>query len=116
MNINPANINPLWNGILIRQKKAEEKTTGGIIMPDEVKDRGEHSEIYAEIHTVGSTAFEEFDDATQTYIKRDGYPKVGDTVMFKKYSGGNFIDHFDSEDGYRYRLIDQTDILAVIKE
>lgn len=113
--VDPKNIKPVWNGVLVRQKKSKEKTAGGIYMPDESKERGEHQEIFAEIYAVGSMAFQEFDEETRKYVMRDGYPKVGDSIMFQKYSGGNFIDGFE-DDNFLYRLIDQTDVLAVIKE
>lgn len=112
--MDPKKIKPVWNGVLIRQKKAEEKTKGGVWMPDDAKDRDEHQEIFAEVYTVGSMAFQEFDEETNKYIVRDGYPKVGDTVMFRKYAGGNFIESFEDDD-YRYRLVDQTDIIAVVE-
>ena len=112
--MDPKNIKPVWNGVLIRQKKAAEKTKGGLFLPDDAKDRDEHQEILAEIVALGSMAFEEFNEETSSYAKREGYPEVGDTVMFRKYAGGNFIDGFEDDD-FRYRLVAQTDIIAVVE-
>lgn len=68
---------PLHDRVLVRRIEAEEKTAGGIIIPDTAKEKPQEGEVVA----VGEGAFNQAGDR----IKPD--VKVGDKIMFGKWSG-----------------------------
>ena len=68
---------PLHDRVLVRRIEAEEKTAGGIIIPDNAKEKPAEGEVLA----VGEGAYNDDGDR----IKPD--VKVGDRVLFGKWSG-----------------------------
>ena len=68
---------PLHDRVLVRRIEAEEKTAGGIIIPDNAKEKPSEGEVIA----VGEGAYNEDGDR----IKPD--VKAGDRVLFGKWSG-----------------------------
>lgn len=71
------NIRPLHDRILVRRVSEDEKTAGGIIIPDSAKEKPQRGEVVA---------------AGNGRVSQDGktFPlevKAGDTVLFGKYSG-----------------------------
>ncbi len=87
---------PLGNRLLIKPIKEEEKTEGGIVLPDSAKEKPMKAEVIA----VG-----EGEDI------KDFDLKVGDKVIYSKYSGTEI--KIDDEE---YIIIDAEDILAKIEE
>ena len=88
------NIKPLADRVLILPAPAEEKTIGGIIIPDTAKEKPLQGEVVA----VGNGTKDE-----------EMVLKVGDTVLYGKYSGTE-IEH----DGVKYLMMRQSDVLAVL--
>ncbi len=88
------NIKPLADRVLILPAPAEEKTVGGIIIPDTAKEKPLQGEVVAVGH---GTKDEEM------------VLKVGDTVLYGKYSGTE-IEH----EGVKYLMMRQSDVLAVL--
>ena len=88
------NIKPLADRVLILPAPAEEKTIGGIIIPDTAKEKPLQGKVVAEGH---GTKDEEM------------VLKEGDTVLYGKYSGTE-IEH----EGEKYLIMRQSDILAVL--
>ena len=88
------NIKPLADRVLIKPIAAEEKTIGGIIIPDSAKEKPLKGEVVA----VGNGTKDE-----------DMLLKVGDTVLFGKYAGTE-LDF----DGEKYLIMRQSDVLAII--
>ena len=88
------NIKPLADRVLILPAPAEEKTIGGIIIPDTAKEKPLQGEVVAVGH---GTKDEEM------------VLKVGDTVLYGKYSG-NEIEF----EGVKYLMMRQSDVLAVL--
>lgn len=89
-----ANIKPLADRVLIRPTAAEEKTIGGIIIPDSAKEKPLRGEVVA---TGNGTKDEEM------------ILHVGDTVLYGKYAGTEL-----EYDGEKYLIMKQGDVLAVI--
>jgi chaperonin GroES len=71
-------LNPLDDRVVIRRLEAEEKTAGGIVLPDTAKEKPQKGEVLA----VGPGKLIE---ATGKRVPPE--VKVGDTVLFGKYSG-----------------------------
>ncbi len=85
-------IQPLADRVLIKPISAEEKTVGGIIIPDSAKEKPAKGEVIA----VGSGTK---DDAMVL--------AVGDIVLYGKYSGTE-IEH----EGEKYLIMRQNEVLA----
>ena len=88
------NIKPLADRVLVEPAPAEETTAGGIIIPDTAKEKPQRGKIVA----VGNGK----PDEPMTV-------KVGDTVLYGKYSGTEL-----SFDGNDYLMMRESDILAII--
>ena len=93
------NIKPLADRVVIKPAEAEEKMSGGIIIPDTAKEKPQKGEIVA----VGPG---KVSDAGQTIAPT---VKVGDVVLYGKYSGTEV-----SVDGEDYLIVRESDILAVL--
>ncbi len=87
-------IKPLADRVLIEPLAAEEKTSSGIIIPDTAKEKPQKGTIIA----VGPGTKDEKMEV-----------KVGDVVLYGKYSGTEL-----SIDGKDYLIMRQSDILAII--
>ena len=88
------NIRPLADRVLIKPAAAEEKTLGGIIIPDSAKEKPLKGEVVA----VGNGTKDE-----------EMVVKEGDTVLYGKYAGQEI-----NVDGTDYLIMKQQDILAII--
>ncbi|MDR1809498.1 MAG: co-chaperone GroES [Prevotella sp.] len=88
------NIKPLADRVLIKPAAAEEKTVGGIIIPDTAKEKPLKGEVLA----VGNGTKDE-----EMLLKK------GDTVLYGKYAGTEL-----ELDGEKYLIMRQSDILATI--
>ena len=88
------NIKPLADSVLIKPAPAEEKTAGGIIIPDTAKEKPLQGEVLA---TGNGTKDEEM------------VLKAGDTVLYGKYAGTEV-----EFDGVKYLIMRQSDVLAVL--
>jgi len=87
------NIKPLADRVLIIPAPAEEKTIGGIIIPDTAKEKPLKGEVVA----IGQGTKDE-----------EMVLKVGDTVLYGKYAGTEL-----EVEGDKYLIMRQSDILAV---
>ena len=88
------NIRPLADRVLIKPAEAEQKTASGIIIPDTAKEKPQRGEVIA----VGKGT----KDCEMTV-------KVGDQVLYGKYSGTEI--HVDGVD---YMIMKESDIYAII--
>ncbi|MGQ2936044.1 MAG: co-chaperone GroES [Sphingopyxis sp.] len=90
---------PLHDRVLIRRIEAEEKTAGGIIIPDTAKEKPQEGEVVA----VGTGA--RADNGTITPLD----VKVGDRVLFAKWGGQEI-----KVDGEELQILKESDILGVL--
>lgn len=88
-------IQPLADRVLIAPAQAEEKTVGGIIIPDTAKEKPLQGRVVA----VGEGKKDE-----------PMVLKEGDTVLYGKYSGTE-IEH----EGEKYLVMRQSDVVAILK-
>ena len=93
------NIKPLSDRVVIKPAEPDEKVQGGIIIPDTAKEKPQKGEIVA----VGPGKASESGDIIPMSVK------VGDTVLYGKYSGTEVT--IDNKD---YLIVREIDILAVI--
>ena len=94
-----ANIRPLHDRIIVKRLKEEEKTKGGIIIPDTAKEKPVEGEVLA----VGNGKALE----NGTIRKLD--VKAGDRVLFGKYSGTEV-----NIGGVEHTLLREEDIFAIL--
>ena len=92
-------LKPLADRVVVRTLEAEEKTAGGLFIPDTAKEKPQQGEVMAV--GPGKTA----DDGTQ--IKME--VKVGDKILYGKYSGTEV--RIDNED---YLIMRESDIFAIL--
>lgn len=92
--------------VIVRPDPVEKESVGGIILyatdADAKKERA--AGVYGTLVAVGPTAWKGFDSG-------EPWAKVGDRVMFAKYSGKTFKDDSTDDD---FVLLNDEDILAVI--
>ncbi len=94
------NVTPLGDKILVRRLQAEEKTAGGIVLPDTAKEKPKEGKIIA----LGSGKL--LEDGS-----RGGFQvKKGDRVLFASYAGTEV-----KIDGEEFLLMPEEDVLAVVK-
>ena len=91
---------PLHDRVLVRRIEAEEKTAGGIIIPDTAKEKPQEGEVVA----VGPGARAE--DGTVTALD----VQAGDRILFGKWSGTEV-----RIDGEELLIMKESDILGVIE-
>lgn len=94
------NLKPLGDKVIVEVLSAEEKTKGGIILPDTAKEKPQEAKVIA----VGSGKTLENGKVVAPEVK------TGDIVIFGKYSGSE-VKVNDKE----YLIIDADDILAIVK-
>ncbi len=95
-------IKPLGDRIVIKRSEAQEKTTGGILLPDSAKNKPQKGTVLA----VGPGRMVK--DGTRRPLQ----VKVGDTVLFTNWAG----DEFKESRGENILLMREEDVLAVIDE
>ena len=88
-------IKPLSDRVLITPAEAEEVTVGGIIIPDSAKEKP----LKGTVTAVGNGTKDE-----------EMVVKVGDTVLYGKYSGTEL-----EVEGVKYLMMRQSDILAIVE-
>ena len=88
------NIKPLADRVLVLPAPAEEKTVGGIIIPDSAKEKPLKGNVIA----IGNGTKDE-----------EMVVKPGDTVLYGKYAGTEI-----ELDGEKYLIMRQSDILGIL--
>ena len=94
-------VRPLHDRLIVKRLEEEDKTKGGIIIPDTAKEKPIEGKVIA---------------AGEGRIKKDGKKipmevKMGDRILFAKYGGTEV-----KLDGEEYLMMKEDDVLAVIEE
>ena len=92
-------LKPLGDRVVIRVLEQEEKTASGIFLPDTAKEKPSQGEVVA----VGPGKLQ--DDGKRVALD----VKVGDKIIFSKYSGTEV-----KFEGTKYLIVSERDILAII--
>jgi chaperonin GroES len=96
-------LRPLGDRVVVRRQAAEDKTPGGIILPDTAKNKPQRGKVLA----VGPGKL--LKDGTRRPLQ----VKEGDTVLFTSWAGDEFKER---STGDEILLMREEDILAVIEE
>ncbi|MCF7740241.1 MAG: co-chaperone GroES [Candidatus Marinimicrobia bacterium] len=92
-------VKPLGDRVLVKPVQTDEKTSGGIFVPDSAKEKPQKGEIVA----VGPGKRNKDGDRIPLDVKE------GDMVIYGKYSGSDF-----SFEGTEYKIMNETDVLAIV--
>ena len=94
-------LKPLDDRIVIKQSEAEEKTTGGIILPDTAKEKPQIGKIVA----TGPGKLLDNGKRGKMSVKKK------DEVLYAKYSGSDV-----EIDGEKYVILRESDILGIVEK
>jgi chaperonin GroES len=94
------NFRPLHDRVLVRRIEGDDKTKGGLIIPDSVKEKPAEAEVIA----VGEGARKETGELIPMAVK------AGDRILFGKWSGTEV--KIDGED---YLIIKESDVLGILQ-
>jgi chaperonin GroES len=94
------NFKPLHDRVLVRRIEGEEKTKGGLIIPDSAKEKPSEGEVIS----VGEGARKDSGELIEPAVK------AGDRILFGKWSGTEV--KLDGED---YLIMKESDILGIIE-
>ena len=92
---------PLHDRVLVRRVESEEKTSGGLIIPDSAKEKPQEGEVVA----VGAGTRDDDGDRIALDVK------AGDRILFGKWSGTEV-----TVDGEELLIMKESDILGVITD
>jgi chaperonin GroES len=93
------NLKPLYDRVVVKPIEADEVTAGGIVIPDNAKEKPTKGEVVA----VGEG--KPLDNGSLRAPK----VKVGDKVIYGQYSGSAY-----KHEGTEYKIVREDDILAVV--
>jgi chaperonin GroES len=99
ISINVSTVTPLGDRVFVKVSASEEKTAGGIYLPDNAKEKPQVGEVVA----VGEGKYN--DDGSRSPVD----VKVGDKVLYSKYAGTDI-----KLGGDEYILLSEKDILAKV--
>ena len=95
-------LKPIGDRIIVRRESADEKTAGGIILPDTARNKPQRGEVVA----VGPGKFKK--DGTRAKMQL----KAGDKVLFTSWAGDEFQDRRESAE---ILVMHEGDVLCVIE-
>ena len=94
-------IKPLDDRMVVEQSEAEEKTAGGIVLPDTAKEKPQRGKVIA----VGPGKLLDSGQRGKPSVS------VGDEVFYGKYAGADI-----EVDGKKYVILRESDVLAIIEQ
>ena len=92
-------IRPLGDKVLLKRMEAEERTAGGIVLPDTAKEKPKRGTVQA----VGDGKLLDNGQRSKLQVEK------GNQVLFSSYAGTEI-----KVDGEEYLIIDENDILAIV--
>ena len=99
VSLSVSTVNPLGDRVFVKVSASEEKTAGGILLPDTAKEKPQIGEI------VATGPGKRNDDGSRQSME----VKIGDKVLYSKYAGTDIKLSSDE-----YVLLSEKDILAVV--
>jgi chaperonin GroES len=94
-------VKPLDDRVLVKQSEAEEKTAGGIVLPDTAKEKPQQGKVIA----VGPGKLLDSGKRGEMGLKK------GDEILYGKYAGTEI-----KIDGEEYVILKESDVLAIIQK
>lgn len=95
-------LRPVEFKVVVKQHEVEAKSSGGIVIPDELRKREQVAETRATLIAIGGNAFSDW---------LGEIPKVSDTVIVRKYAG--YV--VKGNDGIEYQVCNDKDISLIME-
>lgn len=108
--LNTSGIVPLDHRLLILPDPVEEKTKGGIILPDQETSKQKYAQTKATVVALGDMCWAEARYDAARFEVDATFPDVGDRVLVGRYTG----DTHKGADGKDYTVLNDTDIIAFL--
>ena len=93
------NLKPLFDNVVVEHVEQQDKSSGGVFLPDTAKEKPQEGVIRA----VGPGRITDKGNVVEMHVK------VADRVLYRKYSGSEV-----KIDGTEYLIIPEKDILAIV--
>lgn len=106
--MNNSGISPMEYNVLVQPKKVEEKTAGGLYIPDDTREREQFGQMEGILVAISPAAFT-FN--YEGWPEDAALPKVGDRVFFSKYQA----TEIKGNDGEKYWMMKDKSIAGVMK-
>ena len=94
-------IRPLGDKVIVKRLEAEEKTAGGIVLPDTAKEKPRQGKVVS----VGNGKLLDNGSRSQMQVKK------GDKVLFTSYAGSEV-----KISGEEYLIMDESEIMAIVED
>ena len=94
-------LKPLDDRVVVKPQEAEEKTAGGIVLPDTAKEKP----LMGKVVAVGAGKLLDSGKRAQMSVKK------GNTVLYGKYGGSDI-----EIDGQEYKILHESEILGVVEK
>ena len=94
-------LKPLDDRVVVKPQEAEEKTAGGIVLPDTAKEKP----LMGKVVAVGAGKLLDNGKRAQMSVKK------GNTVLYGKYGGSDI-----EIDGQEYKILHESEILGVVEK
>jgi chaperonin GroES len=101
MDINQSGILPTGGHLLVLPEKVEEKTKGGIYIPETTREKEQQAATIGKLIAIGPSAWKDLDDGS-------AWAEVGDKISYSRYAGVTMT----GKDEESYVLINDNDVLA----
>lgn len=101
--LNRSGMQPVDTKVLLKPDEVEEKTSGGIYIPETTRRDEQMAQIKARLIAMGGNAFEDW---------REPMPRIGQKVYVAKYAGVMV----KGDDGNWYQVAHDIDIIAIVEE
>jgi len=99
-------IKPVRCVALIKPDKVDDKSAGGLYLPESTRDRMQYAVDRGVIIDVGEGFYEGLHGPV---------PQIGDTVLFDKYKG-TLVDIREGNEVQKFRLLNDNEIIAILEE
>lgn len=104
MTTNPSGFYPLDVRLVVLPAKVEEKTAGGVYIPEIAQQKQQAAAVRATVMAVGENVGIEWGSAARK-------PAPGDLIVMAQYSGASI----KGEDGEKYTVLNDKDVLAIVE-
>ncbi|AQT70249.1 co-chaperonin GroES [Anaerohalosphaera lusitana] len=94
-------LKPLDDRVVVKPQEAEEKTAGGIVLPDSAKEKP----LMGEVVAIGTGKLLENGSRGEMSVKK------GDTVLYGKYGGSDV-----EVEGTEYKILREAEILGIVEK
>jgi len=99
---------PMEYNVIVKPRDVQEKTKGGIFLPEDVQDKDRAAQTRGVLVAVSDMAFKNPDRPEGARV-----PQLGETVSYARYAGAS--SRVKGADGAEYVIIKDTDITAIVE-